>query len=94
MKNEAEQNLLLAQETASEPPLSRTTDIPTMMEEAIASSASETEEINIKVQEIMTTVRDTFPRDPRDFNRTRSRSPRGEASQASAHNTLQTPFAP
>ena len=93
-KNETEQNLLLSQETATDPPLSRATDIPTMMEEAIESSASETQEVNTKVQEIMSTVRDTFPRDPRDFDRTRSRSPRGEASQASTQNTLQAPFAP
>ena len=93
-KNETEQNLLLSQEPASDPPLSRATDIPTMMEEAIESSALVTQEVNTKVQGIMGTVHDTFPRDPRDFDRTRSRSPRGEASQASAQNTLQAPFAP
>ena len=92
-KNETEQNLLLSQETTSDPPLSGATDIPTMMEDqATESCALETQEVNIKVQGIMSTVRDTFPRDPRDCDRTRSRSPRGEASQASAQNTLQAPF--
>ncbi len=92
-KNETEQNLLLSQETASDPPLSGATDIPTMMEDqATESCALETQEVNIKVQEIMSAVRDTFPRDPRDCDRTRSRSPCGEASQASAQNTLQAPF--
>ena len=93
-KNETEQQLLLSQETATDPPLSRVTDIPTMMEDAIESSASETQEVNIKVQEIMSTVRDTFPRNASDFDRTRSRSPRGEASQPSTQNTLQAPFVP
>ena len=91
-KNETEQHLLLSQDT--DPPLSRVTDIGTMMEEAIGSSASETHEVNSKAQEIMSTVRDTFPRNARDFDRTRSRSPRGEASQPSTQTTLQAPFVP
>ena len=54
-------------------------------------SASESQEVNNKVQEIMSTVRETFPRHVEDLERTRSRSPRGEASQP---NTLQAPFFP
>ena len=91
-RNETEQQLLLSQDP--DPPSSRITDIGTMMEEAIVSSASETQEVNSKVQEIMSTLRDTFPRNARDFDRTRSRSPRGEASQPSTEDTLQAPFVP
>ena len=65
-----------------------------MMEQAISSSASESQEVNNKVQEIMSTVRETFPRNVDGLERTRSRSPRGEASQPNVDNTLQAPFLP
>ncbi len=91
-RNDTEQQLLLSRDT--DPPSSRITDIGTMMEQAISSSASETQEVNNKVQEIMSTVPETFPRNAEDFERTRSRSPRGEASQPSMENTLQAPFVP
>ena len=91
-RNETEQQLLLSHDT--DPPSSRITDIGTMMEQAISSSASESQEVNNKVQEIMSTVRETFPCNAEDFERTRSRSPRGEASQPTMENTLQAPFVP
>ena len=59
-RNDAEQQLLLSHDP--DPPSSRITDIGTMMEEAISSSASETQEVNNKVQDIMSTVRETFTR--------------------------------
>ncbi len=64
------------------------------MEHAISSSASESQEVNNKVQEIMSTVRETFPRNVDSLERTRSRSPRGEASQPHADTTLQAPILP
>ena len=85
-RNETEQQLLLSQDTD--------TYIGTMMEQAISSSASESQEVNNKVQEIMSTVRESFPRQVEDLERTRSRSPRGEASQPNVNNTLQAPFLP
>ena len=91
-RNDTEQQLLLSQDT--EIPEARISDIGTLMEHAISSSASESQEVNNKVQEIMSTVRETFPRNVDSLERTRSRSPRGEASQLNADNTLQAPFLP
>ena len=91
-RNDTEQQLLLSQDT--DVPPSRITDIGTMMEQAISSSASESQEVNNKVQEIMSTVRETFPRHVDDLERTRSRPRRGEASQPNIENTLQAPFLP
>ena len=64
-RNDTEQQLLLSHDP--DPPSSRITDIGTMMEEAISSSASETQEVNNKVQEIMSTVRETFPRNAKNL---------------------------
>ena len=91
-RNETEQQLLLSQDP--DIPSSKITDIGSMMEQAISSSASESQEVNNKVQEIMSTVRESFPRQVEDLERTRSRSPRGEASQLTVENTLQTPYLP
>ena len=91
-RNDTEQQLLLSQDT--EIPEARISDIGTLMEHAISSSASESQEVNNKVQEIMSTVRETFPRNVDSLERARSRSPRGEASQPSAENTLQAPLLP
>ena len=91
-RNSTEQALLISQDT--ETPEARIADIGDLMEHAISSSASESQEVNNKVQEIMTTVRETFPRNVDSLERTRSRSPRGEASQPTVDNTLQAPYLP
>ena len=90
-RNDEEQQLLLSQDT--EIPEAKISDIGSLMEQAIESSASESQEVN-KVQEIMSTVRETFPRNLDGLERARSRSPRGETAQASADTTLQAPILP
>ena len=91
-RNDAEQQLLLSQDT--EIPEAKISDIGSLMEQAIESSASESQEVNNKVQEIMSTVRETFPRNLDGLERARSRSPRGDTAQASADTTLQAPILP
>ena len=91
-RNDTEKQLLLSQDT--EIPEVGISDIGSLMEHAISSSASESQEVNNKVQEIMSTVRDTFPRNVDSLERTRSRSPRGGTAQHHDDTTLQTPILP
>lgn len=92
-KSEEECQLLRARDAEEDnTPPQVPTDMETILQDAIASSASESQEAEDKVREIMSTVRDTFVKDVADFSRPRSRSPRGASS--SAANTLQSPFVP
>ena len=91
-RNDTEKQLLLSQDT--DIPEAGISDIGTLMEQAISSSASESQEVNNKVQEIMSTVRDTFPRNVDNWERARSRSPRGSTAQLCDETTLQTPILP
>ena len=89
-RNDTEKQLLISQDT--DIPEAGISDIGTLMEQAISSSASESQEVNNKVQEIMSTVRDTFPRNVDNWERARSRSPRGSTAQLCDETTLQTPI--
>ena len=91
-RNDTEKQLLISQDT--DIPEAGISDIGTLMEQAISSSASESQEVNNKVQEIMSTVRDTFPRNVDNWERARSRSPRGSTAQPCDETTLQTPILP
>ena len=91
-RNDTEKQLLLTQDT--DIPEAGISDIGTLMEQAISSSASESQEVNNKVQEIMSTVRDTFPRNVDNWERARLRSPRGSTAQPCDETTLQTPILP